>query len=207
MTRDLVLVAGLPRAGKSTLAEALCAAVPDAAHLPLDKYIAEVPAGVRFLDWVQRADAIDWHTLGAHLEILRAGRDCYTPALDWRGGGKRLCEGGAGAWHARARLVRGGASVYVVPGCFAFEMPPQLGVGPRIFVDTPAAVIATRMLGRTIEPPDAERALEDSVPGVTALYRYRAAAEIVVDGARVHELDAARLWSRLAERLHEEPAC
>jgi chloramphenicol 3-O-phosphotransferase len=48
----LILVSGLPRAGKSSFAHAAESLQDGYTHVPLDKYILEVPEGLSFLAWV-----------------------------------------------------------------------------------------------------------------------------------------------------------
>jgi uridine kinase len=178
----IVLVAGLSRAGKSTFADRFCAMVAGAEHLPLDKYFLEVPDGASFLEWVQRPQSIDWRSFDDHLRRLRAGETIYTPALDWRGSGKRLTPGGA-APHPRSRRVAGGARHYVVPGCFAFEARVDGAPCARVFVRTPLPVIAARCRHHAIAPDEVERVLrEDLSDGYERILAYEPRADVVVPG-------------------------
>ncbi len=185
-TEGLILVAGLPRAGKSTLAERLCALGIGAEHLPLDKYFLPVPEGRRFLDWVQEPTSLDWQTLERHLRVLRSGRDCFTPALDWSGSGRRLNEGGDVA-HPSSRLVRGGARFYVIPGCFAFEAPVDAPAF-KIFVETPLHVLAERYAGERVPEPEVAAIVARYCPGHQRLRAYGADADQVANGESIHEL-------------------
>jgi uridine kinase len=198
----LVLVSGLSRAGKSTFAHQLCEAIAGAQHLPLDHYFLAVPPGLRFIDWVQSPASIDWATLRAHLAQLSSGQACYTPCLDWEGSGQRLSDGGE-RLHARSVRVAGGAPIYVLPGCHAFAAPRDFAPRYHIFVRTPLARIAERILQhrfwgeqalkRTPLARIAERIagqavqdwrpiLEAHQPRYRDVLAYEAQADLVVDG-------------------------
>lgn len=182
-TPSLVLVTGLPRAGKSTLAERLSAFGVGAEHLPLDKYFLPVPEGRRFLDWVQEPTSLDWQVLVQHLRALWSGRDCFTPALDWSGSGRRLNEGGDVA-HPSSRLVRGGAQFYVIPGCFAFEAPVDVRAF-KIFVETPLHVLAERYAGERVSEPEVAATVARHCPGHQRLQAYAAVADMTVKGESI----------------------
>jgi uridine kinase len=178
----IVLIGGLSRAGKSMLAEAICAATDAAQHLPLDKYFHEVPPGQRFLDWVQRPASVDWETADEHLARLRGADDVYTPVIDWHGSGRRLS--GGDLPHPGARRVLGGASCYVVPGCHALAAPWEGDRVLRIFIDTPLGVIAARCEGRQVAAQDVEDTLARHLtPRFGALLAYRDRADRVLAGA------------------------
>jgi uridine kinase len=194
----LVLVAGLPGAGKSTFADRFCTHVADAVHLPLDKYFFDVPADRTFVQWVQSPAAVDWPTLLEHLVRLRSEADCYTPCIDWKDSGRRLSAGGAIA-HPKSRLIRGGARCYVIPGCFAFALPEAAGPSQRVYVRTPLEVIAQRNLGRALAADDAERALRELMgDGYERVRAQESRADTVVDGNGAADDAFAALCQRLA---------
>ena len=196
----LVLVAGLPRAGKTTFARHLCAALPQAAHLPLDKYFFDVPAAATFLEWVQRPEAIDWATLAEHLERLKRGYDCYTPCIDWEGSGQRISKGGDVA-HPRSVLVRGGARYYVIPGCFAFALPLDGVPRCRVFVQTPFAAVAARWRGQPVAAAEVETTLTACSPGYDALLRFASDADVVIDGTGPADEQVERVCAQLHRRM------
>ena len=208
----LVLVSGLSRAGKSTFARQLCEAIAGAQHLPLDRYFLAVPPGLRFIDWVQSPASIDWATLRAHLVQLSSGQSCYTPCLDWEGSGQRLSDGGERP-HARSVRVAGGAPIYVLPGCHAFAAPRDFMPRYHVFVRTPLALIAERILQhrlwgeqvlkRTPLVGIAERIagqavqdwrpiLEAHQPHYRDVLAYEAQADLVVDGTGTQRQTFAR---------------
>jgi len=191
----VILVAGLSGAGKSTFAERLCAALAGAVHLPLDKYFLEVPAGITFRDWVQAPESIDWPTLADHLRRLRAGDACHTPAIDWRGSGRRLSAGGSVA-HPGSREVRGGAGYYVVPGCFAFAAPLQSCL--RVFVRAPLPVVAARCAAREVAADEVDHVLAEHSPGYPRILAYESQADIIVSGAERDEAELARVCARIS---------
>ncbi len=152
----LILVSGLPRAGKSSFADAVAAQLPDYTHVPLDKYIKQVPADASFLAWVNSTQCLDWALLQSHLEHLRTGHPCYTPSPDWSRQGQRSSEGG---------LAGGGrlmppARRYVIPGCYSFRMPLGGEQPYKIFIDTPLDVIAERLVSRAVRPDEVESILD-----------------------------------------------
>jgi uridine kinase len=185
-----VLVAGLPRAGKSTLAERLCALNVGAEHLPLDKYFLPVPTGHSFSSWIQHPAALDWEMLGRHLQALRSGRDCFTPALDWKASGRRLNDGGD-VPHPSSKLVRGGARFYVIPGCFAFEAP--VGNAARafkVFVETPLRILAERYSGESESELGVAAVVARHCPAHQRIQACAQISDLIVSGEVVDEAAA-----------------
>jgi uridine kinase len=144
---QLVLLSGLSNAGKSSFADFL-EQQGIGPHVPLDKYFLPVPESTTFLNWVQHPQSIDWILLQSHLERLAEGNDCYSPAFDGWGSGKRLCIGGSES-HPKNRLMKSN-DVCIIPGCLSFEYPGAFSVAMKIFVDTDVRTIANR-LGMEIE--------------------------------------------------------
>ncbi len=114
---QFILVAGVPRAGKSSFADWVVEHDERFAHIPLDRYILPLgtagpkeSAEAAFLAWVREPSCIDWDLLAQHVAILAAGDDCRTPKSDWSKNGVRLSMGGRGRCRARA-LGAGGADV------------------------------------------------------------------------------------------------
>lgn len=147
----MIFIAGLPRSGKSSLADALEALGRDYTHVPLDKYILEVPADRSFLQWVASPQCIDWPLLQAHLQRLAENQPCYTPAPDWQNRGHRRSAGGDAPG---GRLMHPATRAYLLPGTYAFHFPSPPANSYRLFVRTPHAIIAERLLGHPV--PEAE---------------------------------------------------
>lgn len=84
--RTLLGIAGSPGAGKSTLAAAVVAALPAAAHVPMDGYhLADV--ALRALGRLAAKGAPDTFDVGGYLALLRRLRDpredvVYAPAFE-----------------------------------------------------------------------------------------------------------------------------
>lgn len=194
----VVLVSGLSRAGKSSFAVRFCNAYGDAAHLPLDKYFRTVPAGTSFREWVQSPSSVDWETLSAHLARLASGLHCNTPALDWAGSGARLSDGGE-EWHPRSVHVPGGAAVYVIPGCHAFNAPVAGSVSQRVFIYTPFAVVARRL--SQAESHQAESVVAAHQPGYRQVIDYQNEADHVVDGSETNYAADRMIFERIRRAL------
>lgn len=189
----MILVAGLSRAGKSTLADQL-ATYHDVSHLPLDRYFLPTPDGVRFLDFVQSPDAIDWSLLQEHLAILCDGKPCYSPVIDPWVTGLRLSAGGTEA-HPKAMLMQP-ASTIVLPGCLAFHFAAPGAL--RVFVDTPLAVIAARLEGRPVAAGDVEATLiAHLTDNYHAILAEKRKADVVADGERTASARKAEIRTLL----------
>jgi uridine kinase len=176
----LILVAGLPRAGKSSFADAVEAHVPDYTHVPLDKYICEVPPTSSFLDWVNSPRCIDWPLLHEHLDYLRAGYPCYTPLPDWSNRGQRTSAGGL---ERGGRLMQPARRGYVIPGSYAFRMPLVGEPTYKIFIHTPPGVIAERLVARSVLPEEIEPILDQHLsPNWREIQGYIEEASLVLSG-------------------------
>ncbi len=175
----LVLISGLPGAGKSSFADVLEAEV-GFTHVPLDRYIKEVPATVTFLDWVATPVCIDWSLWRAHLDLLREGRACFTPSPDWKEGGRRRCEGGAdGIGRRMGPSTRG----YAVAGCHAFRSADNGGPVFKVFVETPRRTIAERISKAAVSEQEAEPILNRHLSrNWKEIEGYSKEADLVVSG-------------------------
>ena len=177
-----ILVSGVSRAGKSYFCDALSEARPQFTHVPLDKYIKPVPPGFSLSEWFFTPACIDWDLLQTHLDILQSGSACYTPQGDWNDRGRRLSAGGP-AGTGQGRLMRPAETAYLLPGNHAFYLPVRRAETFRVFVDTPEAEVARRMLGAGADG----RALAEKIDKdlarkrPAALYR-RALADFVLNG-------------------------
>lgn len=139
-----ILISGLPRAGKTTIADALAAV--GYTHVPLDRYIRRMPEGVSFLEWVSSPACIDWDLLSHHLSALQQGQVVEAPAdwgPTWAEGGLSYTDGGNG----RRRVMHPSTKGYVVPGCYSFHVQADEREVLRVFVSAPRATIAERIVG------------------------------------------------------------
>lgn len=175
----IVLVSGLPRSGKSSFAN-LLESEKGFTHVPLDKYIMEVPSHMTFLDWVASPECIDWKSLESHLNVLHQGSSCITPQPDWNQRGKRISHGG---------LVGGGRRMnpsqigFAIPGCHAFRFPNCNDKMFKVFVKTPRKVIAERLSHKPVSDHDVEGILDSSLsPGWQAIEAYVEEANLVISG-------------------------
>jgi uridine kinase len=192
----LTLVSGIPRAGKSSLCDAIEASGTGFTHVPLDRYVRPVPAGQAFLDWIASPDCIDWDRVLAHLAILDAGVPCHSPRPDWESGWRSwISEGGALTTGPGRRMEppRGG---YLVAGTHAFAFP----AAPRahratmqVFVETPDDVVATRLTSRRVAPHEARAVLHSLLaPNTPMIRRAVHAADLVIDGTAARPVQVRR---------------
>ena len=183
----LTLVTGIPRAGKSSLCDAVEAAGAGFTHVPLDRYVLPVPAGRTFLDWIAAPACIAWAHLSAHLAILESGAPCYSPRPAWeRGWGEWVSAGGALAT-APGRHMAPAAAGYLLVGTHAFACPPELATTLRptlrVFVRTPLTVVAERLTGQRLSPAAARDVVRTRLAANTArILCARHRADWVVDG-------------------------
>jgi predicted kinase len=189
----LILISGLPRAGKSSFADALESSGAGFTHVPLDKYIKEIPEGLSFLDWVDTPACIDWTLLTAHLEVLAQGMPCHTPQPDWNTRGRRAITGG--------RLMKPARVAYVIPGCHAFRMPYSGGKALKAFIQTPYETIAARLPGSA---PGEEAAIETLRRHYTQNWQevesYSKEADLIISGADARDTQIARLLDLIKQR-------
>lgn len=186
MSALLLLIAGLPRSGKTALADALSAAA-GLTHVPLDRYIQPNPAGTTFLEWVASPACINWPLLGQTFDELAAGRTLSAPAdwgPSWGDGGQQIREAGSG----RERVLVPSDVGYAVPGCYAFDFALPNARCVRVFVQTPRRVIAERVMGRAIRVEDVDRVLDQQLsPNWREIEQLGGCADIVVSGTALHE--------------------
>jgi hypothetical protein len=179
----LTLVGGIPRAGKSSLCDAVEAAGLGFTHVPLDRYVLPVPAGRAFLEWIATPACIAWDLLLAHLDLLEAGVPCYSPRPAWERDWREWdCAGGA-LTRGAGRRMEPAAAGYLLAGTHAFACPPQRLPTLRVFVRTPLAVVAERLTGLPHDRRAARAVVRARLaPNTAALLRARHQAEAVVDG-------------------------
>jgi hypothetical protein len=175
----IILVSGIPRAGKSSLCDAIEASGAGFTHVPLDRYVRPVPMSHAFLDWIADPACIDWPRLRSHLDILRSDAACYSPRPDWENGWRGWrCEGGA-IPRGPGRRMEPARSGYLIAGTHAFA----LGAGMRVFVRTPDVVVAERLMGARLDAAGAYAVIRDRLaPNLAEIARGAETAHLVIDG-------------------------
>lgn len=199
----LILVSGLPRAGKTTLADAL--ASEGYTHVPLDRYFAPSPASTSFLEWVSTPKCIDWPLVNEHLDTLEAGQWLDAPddrgGLSWGVGGLQVMPPGSGP----RRRMRPSGLGYVVPGCYAFSLSRVRARQVRVFVEVPRAVIAERALSGPVASADVEATLDRHLSAnwreIEGFARH---ADVVVSGVASREEQVALVRSALEAACSRE---
>ncbi len=183
----LTLVTGVPRAGKSSLCDAVEAAGAGFTHVPLDRYVLPVPAGRTFLDWIAGPECIAWDHLSVHIALLEAGVPCYSPRPAWERGWREWVSAGGALGTAPGRRMAPAAAGYLLAGTHAFACPP--GLAPalrptlRVFVRTPLTVVAERLTGERLAPMAARRLIRARLAANTArLLHERRRADLMIDG-------------------------
>ena len=152
--RVLIGVVGKPGAGKSTLAEALVAAIPGAALLPMDGFHLPQAELVRLgrRDRMGAPDTFDVDAFRATVAALRAGGDVTAPGFD------RSVEepvpGGV--------LVPAGARTVVVEGNYLLTWSGVADLlDATVYIDLDDGIRLQRLIDRHIrfgKDPDAARA-------------------------------------------------
>ena len=193
----LVLISGLPRSGKSTFADAIESGVGGFTHVPLDKYIKEIPAGVSFLEWVDTPGCIDWELLDVHLKFLKAGKECFTPQPDWNARGRRTSEGG---FAPGGRCMQPAGIAYVIPGCHAFRT--ALGSNEKnlkVFMETPHETIAARLAGVASPTDPVEVTFGKYISkNWKTVENYSTEADLIIRGTDDRKSQIERFLDRLA---------
>jgi uridine kinase len=201
--RRFVLISGVPRAGKSSFADAIVERQPGFTHVSLDRYIRPLPEGVSFVQWVKNPSCIEWDRLRAHIGILESGSVCFTPQQDWKHQrGKWISDGGAIADGPGRRMEPAGLA-YLIVGTHAFEFPADGAGNPmRVFVDTPDDVIAARFAGAAVS--------QENVAGVLHTYlsdnarrilAQKPHADLIIDGTTSRDDQVARFSATYAHHV------
>lgn len=186
MNPELLLVAGFPRAGKSSFADAVERSDLGFAHVPMDRYIMPIPGGMSFLEWVKEPACVDWNLLAEHLDILNTGRVCFTPKPDWSQRGRRECAGGAIS-DGRGRRMLPTERGYLVEGTHVYSLK-AVDSPIKVFIETPDLVLASRLEGRAVSEEDKDRVIRHHLSeNLVPLQRLRGEAELVIDGTWTHE--------------------
>jgi uridine kinase len=192
----LILVSGLPQAGKSSFANAVESLHGDYTHVPLDKYIMEVPEGSSFLAWVASPQCIDWPLLQTHLQRLADGQACFTPAPDWDNRGKRISAGGS---QAGGRLMKPAARGYLLPGCYAFHFPVSHKSIYRVFISTPRSTLAERLTGRSVGEAEVTSILDQHLSrNWEEIEAYSHEADLVISGIQAPQAQVQVLLDALS---------
>jgi hypothetical protein len=177
------LVSGVPRAGKSSLCDAVEASGAGFTHVPLDRYVRPVPGAHAFLDWIASPTCIDWDRLLAHLAVLEAGVPCYSPRPDWEGGWRGWISDGGPLDAGPGRRMAPARVGYLIAGTHAFAFPAGGRAAIRVFVASPDFVVAERLTGERVDPARARAIVRARLaPNTAAIRRGARNADLVVDG-------------------------
>lgn len=185
----LVLVAGLPGAGKTTFANYIEQANIGFTHIPMDKYIKPIPDNKTFLEWVKHPDCVDWALLQQHLKLLNNKQICYTPKPDWNQRGKRLDEGGINK--GPGRLLKPANRGYIIPGTHVFSFPDTAHL--KIFIKTSPEALAIRLANRHNETHSQELSPRITIhkylgSNPAVLHPLESCADYILDGTQNHKL-------------------
>lgn len=186
------MVTGIPRAGKSSLCDAIESSSLGFTHIPLDRYVLPVPSSTTFLEWIASPSCIAWDTLRKHVGILEAGMPCYSPRPDWDNGWTQwLCEGGPIAY-GRGRRMEPARVGYVIPGTHAFALADTIDAA-RMFVETPDVIVTERLLRVRVDPGRATAILNERLaPNLASIRSQRARANLIIDGTANRSNQVAR---------------
>jgi hypothetical protein len=203
--KSVALISGVPRAGKSSLCDAVVERHPGFTHVPLDRYVRPVPRSRTFLDWIATPTCIAWDHLLAHIAILESGSPCYTPRPDWDAGrGDWISEGGA-IDDGPGRRMEPARIGYLIPGTHAFAFPPSAGDAVRIFVETPAHVIAARLAGKPVHGDEVSAVIRKWLgENCELILAQSRAADRVIDGTAPRPEQIAQfvgLWAARFELI------
>jgi len=201
----IILVSGLPRAGKSAFADAVEESSLGLTHVPMDKYIMPIPAGKTFLQWVKEPSCVDWQLLVSHLKVLYSGRVCFTPKPNWEQAGIRISEGGP-IEHGAGRRMLPSEHGYIIAGTHVYSLPELNLKRISVFVDTSDVIIASRLEGYPVQSEKAadvifEHMNDNPIP-IRLLRRF---ADLVIDGSQPHELQVGILKAFIETMNTKEP--
>lgn len=184
--RRIIAVAGPPGSGKSALAEALAARLPDAAVLPMDGFHYD-DAVLEARGWRARKGAphtFDAGGLAAMLGRLRADREAEiaVPVFD-----RRLEIARAGA-----RIIPAAARLVIVEGNWLIlDRPPWAALRPlldlAVLLVVPEAELARRLRARWeglgLDPEAVAAKLEgNDLPNARLVLSESRGAELLIDG-------------------------
>jgi hypothetical protein len=179
----VALISGVPRAGKSSLCDAITERHDGFTHVPLDRYVQPVPRGLTFLEWIATPACIAWDHLLGHIAILESGSPCYTPRPDWDGGwGEWISDGGA-LTDGPGRRMEPARVGYLIPGTHAFAFPASAGPAVWIFVQAPEHVIAERLSGVAHRGERASQVVREWLgDNPRLILEQEPMAELIIDG-------------------------
>jgi len=188
MTARFALISGVPRAGKSSLCDAIEKNVAGFTHVPLDRYVLPIPKPLTFLEWLRTPDCIAWEHLREHISVLESGRHCYTPRPDWDGGWGQWISNGGPIDSGPGRRMEPAAVGYLIPGTHSFSFPAKDENVVRIFVETPDSVIAERLIGEPQQAQCVSRLILDRLGTNPEVIKRKAAlADFEIDGTASRE--------------------
>ncbi len=223
---DLILVTGVPNAGKTSFADWVEDRDPRFLHLPLDPYTLPVPSGgvdlssdddprsrEAFQAWVRDPTCIDWVLLMSHLEALSEGAEVHTPVSDWSQSGRRLSDGGPGAppeittpgcFLPESGALKPRRPLCLVEGTHAFRLADHRPCRMKVFIETSDAVIAQRLVPDTeVSPDQIDCVIEYWMSGMREpVLADRTDADLVVSGTADHK----EQYVSLIKALGIEPA-
>ena len=176
----IILVSGLPRAGKSEFANNLENENINYTHIPLDKYIMEIPDNLSFLEWVDNYNCIDWELLQKHINDLNNGKECYCPKPDWSNKGKRI---NTNELKSFRKLLKPSKLGYVIPGCHSFKFSIKNERIIKIYIDTSYEIIAERIVGSKLINDNAEIIFEKYLSkNWRSIEKYKMDADLKISG-------------------------
>ena len=156
-----VLVSGIPRAGKSSLCDAIEASGAGFTHVPLDRYVRPVPPSRTLLDWIATPACIAWEQLRAHIALLEAGVSCYSPRPNWEEGWRNWISDGGALERAPGWRMDPARVGYLLAGTHAFAFSDHSDRAMRVFVETAEEVVAERLTGRRVDRPRARSLIRE----------------------------------------------
>lgn len=136
-------IAGPSCAGKSILATAVAAKLPDSQILAMDRYyhdLAHLPIAERARQNFDHPDALDWARLLGDIAILASGRSAALPVYDF-------------AAHARSPKSDAcpAAPLIIVEGIFALVSPElRQRFTLSVYVDIPRDTLRERRVARDV---------------------------------------------------------
>ncbi len=199
MTPLIILVSGIPRAGKSSFADVVEQSSLCFSHVPLDKYIMPIPSGETFLRWVREPSCIDWGLLMDHLNLLFSGQVCFTPKPNWSQSGRRISDGGA-IDYGPGRKMPPSKLGYTIAGTHAYSLPDLKCKCVKVYIDVPDEVIASRLEGHPVSSEKAgETILKHLSDNPDPLRSLSSHADLLIDGDTTREKQLERLKMYLTE--------
>jgi len=201
MKNWVILVSGMPRAGKTSFAEYIDSSDLGLTHVPLDKYFLPTPSGKTFLEWVKWPACIDWELLLVHLEILSSGRTCFSPSQIWTDdhNSRQTLSRGSPYQENNGRKMTPKERGFLITGCHSFTLPKTPRKIIKVYVDIPDSVLASRFENRSVPHDEIASVIKDRIgESPMVLKPYKDEADIIVDGTLPHSEQYSQFASDLA---------